>query len=75
MMVTNIFTYYFDNMDLINDIQLLSTSSELCYCYFQSVPVFSVSSDQFRSVPVCSHTAHFLLLGLAGLISAVAAKK
>ena len=37
-------------MDLINDIQLLSTSSELCYCYFQSLPVFVVSSGQFRYV-------------------------
>ena len=34
------------------------TSSEFCYCwiYFQSVPVFVVSSDQFRSVPVCSQS-------------------
>ena len=37
-------------MDLINDIQLLFTSSELCVCYFQSVPVFIVSSGQFRYV-------------------------
>ena len=34
-------------MYLINNIQLLSTISELSYCYFQSVLVFIVSSDQF----------------------------
>ena len=40
-------------MDLIKDIQLFSTSSEFCYCYYQSVPVFIVSLE---SIPVCSHS-------------------